>query len=95
VLIERGAAVNQGDNSGFTPLHLAAANGYLEIARLLLEAGADANARTSETAGTRWGNKTPLELLADTDRKRDDGSVVLQQADSEMAALLRQHRATS
>jgi ankyrin repeat protein len=93
LLIERGADVNQGDNAGFTPLHLAAANGYLEIARRLLDAGADANARTGETGGARWGEKTPMELLADADRRRDDGTIVPPQADAEMVALLRQRGA--
>ena len=94
LLIERGADVNQGDRAGFTPLHLAAATGYLEIARILLVAGADPSARTGTTGGARWGNKTPMELLADSDRRRDDGTLVPPQADAEMAALLRQHAPT-
>jgi len=32
---------------GYTPLHIAAAFGYLEVARLLLEAGADITATTT------------------------------------------------
>jgi ankyrin repeat protein len=86
--------VNQGDNSGFMPLHLAAASGYIEIATVLLNAGADVNGRTAESGGTRWGNKTPLDLLAEPDRRRDDGAVVPQEADAEMAYLLRQHGAS-
>ena len=93
LLIERGANVNQGDNAGFTPLHLAAASGYLEIARVLLDAGADVNARTGEGGGPRYGNKTPMELLADDDRRRDDGTVVPPQDDAEMADILRRYGA--
>jgi ankyrin repeat protein len=93
LLIERGADVDQGDNAGWTPLHLAAANGYLEIARLLLDAGADVSAQSDSAVGARWGNKTAMELLADSDRRRDDGTIVPPQADAEMVALLRQHGA--
>jgi ankyrin repeat protein len=92
-LIERGADVNQGDNAGFSPLHLAAANGYVEIARLLLAAGANAHARTGPTGGARYGNKTPLDLLSQENRRRDDGTIVPPQADAEMAALLRHYGA--
>lgn len=93
LLIERGADVNQGDNAGFTPLHLAAANGYLEIAGILLNAGADANSPTGAGGGARWGHKTPLELIVDENRRRDDGTVVPPQADAEMITVLRQHGA--
>src|SRR6201988_390721 len=40
-LLARGAAVNTPRADGQTPLHLAAANGYLEIATALVEAKAD------------------------------------------------------
>lgn len=32
-LLEQGATVNQADNEGWTPLHVAASCGYLDIAR--------------------------------------------------------------
>jgi ankyrin repeat protein len=51
VIIERylgsGWDVNaQGEKYGRTALHLAAMNGHLEIVKLLLEHGADVNAKT-------------------------------------------------
>jgi uncharacterized protein len=93
LLIERGVDVNQGDNAGFTPLHLAAALGYPQIARVLLDAGADPSLRSAPNAGHNLGNKTPLELVNEGGRRRDDGSVVPPEADVEIRALLRGHRA--
>jgi ankyrin repeat protein len=40
LLIDHGADVNALDNGGFTPLHQAAAKGDLEVARILISAGA-------------------------------------------------------
>ncbi len=51
-LLEHGANVNHGDTAGRTPLMNCAFGGHLEIARCLLEAGADSNLRSkhNETA---------------------------------------------
>lgn len=51
MLLERGAYAN----GGFTPLHFAAREGQLEVARLLLDAGADVNAPAAD-------GKSPLNL---------------------------------
>jgi len=39
-LVEAGAAIDQGNNNGSTPLWLAAQDGHLDIVRFLVEAGA-------------------------------------------------------
>ena len=44
-LLEKGANVNAKDSNGDTPLHKAACRGYARVARLLIEHGADVNAR--------------------------------------------------
>ena len=43
-LIDHGAAVVAQDETGLTPLHLAAFSGRFEIVRLLIERGADVSA---------------------------------------------------
>ena len=95
LLIERGADLNQGDDAGWRPIHLAAANGRLKTARMLLEAGASTNVRTEEAAGLRSAKKTPLELLRLPDRTVEGGTPSRPEVDEEMTALLRQYGAAS
>lgn len=57
-LLRQGADVNQALGDGMTALHLAAEAGDLEMARLLIYAGADLN------AGTRIGAYTPLHFAS-------------------------------
>lgn len=52
-LLADGLDPNLGDKAGFTPLHFAAQNWHLEAAVVLLEGGAEVDARN------QWGN-TPL-----------------------------------
>ena len=57
-LLEQGADVNAPRGDGMTGLHWAALNGNAEIARLLIDAGADLE------AATRLGTHTPLHVAA-------------------------------
>jgi len=56
-LIDKGAQMEAKDSNGNTPLHFAAANGHLEIVRLLCDHGADVEARN------KWGMR-PLHWAA-------------------------------
>jgi hypothetical protein len=56
-LLRRGVDVNARTGGGWTPLHVAAENGRVEIAELLISSGADVNART------KYGS-TPLHEAA-------------------------------
>lgn len=58
LLIDAGATVNQEDDDGYSPLHLAAAHGYLEVAELLIANGANVNAVDHQ-------KQTPLHMAAD------------------------------
>eukprot|EP00854_Cymbomonas_tetramitiformis_P019831 gene19831-23717_t len=58
-LVRAGADINAKNSSGQTPLHCAAASGDPAIVRILLQAGADIDARDS---GPR--NETPLHYAA-------------------------------
>jgi ankyrin repeat protein len=59
-LVSKGADVNKGARAYqfSTPLHVACRKGYIDIAQILLNAGADVNSRTT------W-NKTPLHRAMD------------------------------
>ena len=59
-LLQHGANVNESDFWGYTPLHEAAAKNKLEICKLLLEHGAQVDAKTRE-------GQTPFDLLKDKD----------------------------
>ncbi|MBB6443347.1 ankyrin repeat domain-containing protein [Phycisphaera mikurensis] len=54
-LLRAGADVNAAGTNGWTPLHMAAAHGHVQKARLLIGAGADVNRRKDID-----GEETPL-----------------------------------
>ena len=56
-LIKADADVNQSDNEGTTPLHVAASKGYKDLVKALI--GADADVNQSDNEGT-----TPLHVAA-------------------------------
>ena len=58
-LLAQGADVNEAQGDGMTALHWAARNRDADLARTLLEAGADVG------AGTRIGHYTPLHLASE------------------------------
>jgi hypothetical protein len=49
-LIGVGAEIDSRDKYGKTPMHWAAANGYLDICKVLLDHGADINAKANDNA---------------------------------------------
>ena len=57
-LLKQGADVNAAQGDGMTALHWAARNGDVELAQMLLYAGANVKATT------RLGGYTPLMLAA-------------------------------
>ena len=56
-LLENGAAVDEKNEQGLTPLHLIALNGRTDLAELLLDHGAPINERESYT-----GKLTPMAM---------------------------------
>ena len=68
-LLEQGARVVAVQLGGRTPLYIAAQQGRLEVMRLLIDAGADVNARTDDghsvLAAAAWSNTEAVQLLLD------------------------------
>lgn len=75
-LLAHGINVNQKGEEGYTPLHEACSHGHKEIAKLLLESGADAFARTAGdlpfTTARLSGHDEICELIRKFTRKGDD-----------------------
>jgi len=66
--------VSVPDRDGDTPLHRAAGNGNAEIARMLLDKGADVNARDKEGLSavhwTKWAKKNVQAGVVDLLKQR-------------------------
>ena len=69
-LIQVGAQVNAGDGQLMTPLHWAAYMGYPEVARILLEHGADVSLRTES-------GYVPLHFVSNRGNKDEGERLVL------------------
>ncbi|MGL5029329.1 MAG: ankyrin repeat domain-containing protein [Wolbachia pipientis] len=59
-LLSKEVGVNDTDKQGYTPLHYAAWRGRLEVAKFLIEKGADINAADTSTTG-----KKPIHVAAE------------------------------
>lgn len=95
LLITNGAAVDQRNKWGETPLHYASQNGFLEMAKLLISGGADACAQdqygeTPLIGAARSGNEPLCRLIvaqgAKVTTKSDLGSTPLHYARNETVA---------
>ena len=106
-MVARGARVDLRNKTGATPLHDAALGGDTGVVKILLDHGADVNARDTEADATplyyaaSWGRQAAVELLlsrgADPNARNRKGASVLQSAiennQPEIAAILRRHGA--
>lgn len=68
-LAQRGEDLEQHDTQGATPLHIAAANGYLSVVEFLLDHGVRTDVKDKDDwqpshAAACWGHIDVLELLA-------------------------------
>ncbi len=86
-LLDRGLDPNQADWLGRTLLHACAANGDHTIAAVLLDAGADANAREDEFSGT------PLATAVRVAARHPPSDETLQRRQWRMMRCLRKYHA--
>ena len=83
VLDQNEKLINKRDENGWTPLHEAVRDGNLDVIELLLERGADINART----GPNQEGPTALYLAMEHHRDDDD------EEESEVELFLKKHNA--
>jgi len=100
LLISAGADVNTKDEDGLNLLHIAAMEGHKDIIELIIDKGANVNGKNvNRTSPLHYAavydQKEIAELLlvkgADVNAKDVDGETPLDQAESEIANLLRKH----
>ena len=76
MLISKKASINaRSGEDGWTPLHCAATEGHIEVAELLLEKGANANAQDNSRMtpldyARNFGNTEMERLLAGENQKK-------------------------
>jgi ankyrin len=78
MLLSRGANPSLPDETGLTPLHLAAANNRLDMLKMLLQHGAPVGAKTVDGvtplhSAASSGNKEAAELLLSHDADLNAG----------------------
>lgn len=83
VLDKNAALVNKRDTNGWTPLHEAVRDGNLDVIALLIDRGADVNART----GARGEGSSALALAMEYHREDEDDE------ESEVEIFLKKHNA--
>ncbi len=71
------SVVRARDKDGSTPLHCAAWNGHVQVAKILLQAGADIN---DHSRNAHWGT-TPLHAAAHGDQKQVAALLIAEGAD--------------
>ncbi len=100
ILLRHGAAINQKDDAGITPLFYAAMNNHLDLAKRLIEAGANINLTLEGTTSQsplsiafKNKNKALMRLLlkngADLHITQDDFlATAVQEKDTNLIAIL-------
>ena len=83
VLDNNESLINKRDRNGWTPLHEAVRDGNLDVIALLLERGADVNART----GANGEGGSALHLAWEHHREDEEDE------ESEVESLLKKHGA--
>ena len=73
-LLEFHADVNSGTRDGYTPLHSAVLYANPEVARILVNKGADINARGKSEKEPRWLKKIRDRSFAEKDTGKKPGS---------------------
>ncbi|CAG9770586.1 unnamed protein product [Ceutorhynchus assimilis] len=97
-LATKSSLVNESHlKTGATPLHVAAAKGYIDVIKILLQCGADIDAQDVDGwspihAAAHWGQKEACRLLVenlvDMDAKNYAGQTAFDLADNDMLGLL-------
>jgi len=92
--ISRGAPIEVHDSLGRTPLGVAVANGDVEIARLLLQAGADANASGDGRHAAGLGSSPARRIAArEGEEFRTPLSLAVESGELDVVSLLISHGA--